>query len=126
MLAQTVVPPWVGSWTGRRRLTAGIRSTKVTSVCQLLALPCVESIGSTALALPANRGVRRSRGAEQAGELVLGRVVEVVLTGEEDDLVLEQGAADLGDGSGARSPPSRTPLIRAPMVSVTFSTVILA
>jgi len=99
-LAQTVVPRWVGSCTARSRLIAGMRSTKVTSVCQLLALPWVESIGRTAFSLPRTVGCGSVGVPSRTGELVLGRVVEVTLAGEEDDLVRQQGAADLGHGRG--------------------------
>src|SRR6476659_6247229 len=47
-----------------------------------------------------DRGVGGGERAEQLGEAELAGVVEVVLAAEEDDLVLEQGGPDVGDGLG--------------------------
>lgn len=52
MLAQTVVPPYGGMTTPRSTLNAGIRSTKVTSVCQLLAAIPLVALRLSTLALP--------------------------------------------------------------------------
>lgn len=44
----------------------------------------------------------RDRRAEQPGEGLVTGFVEVVLPAEEDDLVGEEGAPDLGDGVGGQ------------------------
>ena len=52
----------------RSTLIAGTRSTNVTSVCQLFALPCSASMGSTTPAVPGDRGVRPGQGTQQLGK----------------------------------------------------------
>jgi len=49
VFAHTVVPPYGGRFTARSTLIAGMRSTKVTSVCQEFALLSSEAIGRTAV-----------------------------------------------------------------------------
>ena len=57
VFAHVVVPPYAGQRHRPQQQIAGMRSTKVTSVCQLLALPWSELIGSTRL-VAAHRRVR--------------------------------------------------------------------
>ena len=80
----------------RSTLIAGTRSTKVTSVCQLLALPCSESIGRIAFPSPATVGCGLVTGPEQLGERELVGVRGVLLVAQEDDLVPQQRGAQLG------------------------------
>jgi len=75
--AHVVVPPYSGSVTARSSEAFGIRSTNVTSVCQLLALSYWESMGSTRSPRDVTVGcaVVASRGV---GERELSVVVEMV------------------------------------------------
>ena len=84
----------------RSTLMAGTRSTNVTSVCQLLALPCSASMGSTAPPSPATVG-RPGEGAQQPCEGPLVGVGRVLLVAQEDDLVPEQRGPQPGHGGEA-------------------------
>ena len=100
VFAHTVVPPYGGRVIARKMLIAGTRSTNVTSVCQLLALPCSESIRQDGLPVPAHGRMRPGHLAEPPGERQLLGVTRVLLVAQEHDPVREQGRPQLGDGVG--------------------------